>query len=150
MEENHLKNPKKKLQDSDDQHINWQNIKTFAQITHSSSWFSFCLVEKIMWWPVMQRVPLSGTLNGLYRVTLSTIGVWINSANSISMVKLFPVYYSYCSDFMVFTAKYSLNLKEWTLNLIIWKDHKFNHLERSQTQDQGWSKVMFSLKLFYV
>lgn len=51
--------------------------------SHSSSVLS-CLEERIRWWPVKHRVPSTVGMKGRCRTTPSTLGVFINSANSIS------------------------------------------------------------------
>lgn len=51
--------------------------------SHSSSVLS-CLEERIRWWPVKHRVPSTVGRKGRCRTTPSTLGVFINSANSIS------------------------------------------------------------------
>lgn len=50
--------------------------------SHSSSVLS-CLEERIRWWPVKHRVPSTVGMKGRCRTTPSTLGVFINSANSI-------------------------------------------------------------------
>ena len=55
------------------------------ELTHSSSWSSR-RDDRISWCPVTHSVPSSGSMKGLLKVTLLTIGVLMNSANSISLL----------------------------------------------------------------
>ena len=51
-------------------------------LTHNSSRWSL-RDDRMRWWPVMHNVPSAGMTLGRYSVTPSTMGVRINSANSI-------------------------------------------------------------------
>lgn len=52
-------------------------------ITQSSS-TSFFLVDSMRWWPVIQSVPSTGFWNGPCITTPSSLGIGINSANSMA------------------------------------------------------------------
>lgn len=69
---------------NDDRNNNLFSIESMLECSSHSSSVLSCLDERIRWWPVKHRVPSTIGMKGRWRITPSTLGVFINSANSIS------------------------------------------------------------------